>query len=55
MQSDLTNSEAEALAQDFAGLIESAVSNVAASPNAADNLVEPPAGASPDFSYPVAR
>ena len=45
MQSDLTNSEAEALAQDFAGLIESAVSNVAANPNAADNLVEAPAGA----------
>ena len=44
MQSDLTNSEAEALAQDFAGLIESAVSNVAASPNAVDNLVEAPAG-----------
>jgi len=40
MQSDLTNSEAEALAHDFAGLIESAVSDVAASPNAADNLVE---------------
>ena len=52
MQSDLTNSEAEALAQDFAGLIESAVSNVAANPNAADNLVEAPAGARARVALP---